>query len=147
MASTAYWVGTLNNPEDHEFKPEQLPFCTYAIWQIEKGEEGTKHIQFYVELSRRQRLTYWKKNLRRAHVEPRKGKQSEAISYCSKVQTRMDGPWIYGEPSHTTAETDLVLRILEGGDMAELAHERTSTATTACTTTRAIFAPSLSISK
>jgi len=123
MAQSAYWVGTLNNPEDHEFEPHRLPFCSYAIWQLEKGENGTSHYQFYVELSSRQRLSYWKKNLKRAHVEVRRGKQAEAIAYCSKLETRLDGPWIHGEPQKTTAETDLVLRILEGGDMAELAQE------------------------
>jgi len=74
-------------------------------------------------LSRRQRLSYWKKNVPRAHVEMRKGKQAEAVAYCSKLETRLDGPWIHGEPSRTTVETDLVIRILEGGDLAELAHE------------------------
>jgi len=55
------------------------------------------HFQGYLELKRRIRMTGVKKILPKAHLEPRKGDQDDAIKYCSKLETRQEGPWTYGE--------------------------------------------------
>lgn len=72
----------------------------YAVYQAEIGEEGTNHFQGYIELRRPQRLTWIKNNLdgfEGAHLEPRHGSARQASDYAMKVDTRVEGPWIYGE--------------------------------------------------
>lgn len=53
---------------------------------MECGEEGTLHLQGYLECSRHARMAALKKKpgLARAHFEPRRGTQTEAIEYCMK---------------------------------------------------------------
>jgi len=43
-AKARNWCFTLNNPED-ELDFTEFPFCDYAIWQKEVGENGTPHFQ------------------------------------------------------------------------------------------------------
>ena len=35
--------------------------------------------------------------LERAHLEKRRGSKSQAIDYCTKSDSRIDGPWIHGD--------------------------------------------------
>jgi len=50
------WIGTLNNPEI-VFAEEYLeawkakPDCAYVTGQFEKGENGTEHIQFFLQFT------------------------------------------------------------------------------------------------
>jgi len=48
------WVFTLNNPAyalTPEFDLVGSP-CTFLVWQLEAGSEGTEHYQGYMELDR-----------------------------------------------------------------------------------------------
>ena len=49
MSYTKNWCFTINNPSAKEsclFLLDGIPiWCSYCVWQIEKGEEGTKHVQ------------------------------------------------------------------------------------------------------
>lgn len=84
---------TLNNwTDDEEFAllfPE-LPI-TYICWGEEVGEQGTRHLQGYMELSHKMRLSSIKRlpGFARMHLEMRMGTQDEAINY-----TKKDGIWI-----------------------------------------------------
>ena len=87
---------TLNNPTEEEreyFRNFQLgDFFVYLIYQEEKGENGTVHFQGYVELREKQRITWMKAHFNNnAHFEPRMGTQEEAINYCRKEETRVEG--------------------------------------------------------
>lgn len=104
MARNRFWLFTINNPETEpdEFiaKLGELATVRYAIFQREQGEEGTEHFQGYLELTRTQRLSWVRNNVSaRAHWESRRGTQQQAIDYCSKVDTRISGPWSCGEKS------------------------------------------------
>lgn len=91
-----YWVFTINNPS------EQLAFddrVAYAVWQKEKGENGTEHFQGYLELSKKGRISAVKAlggEMVRAHLERRRGTQEQARAYAMKEDTRVDGPWEHG---------------------------------------------------
>lgn len=94
-----FWVWTLNHPKE---LPEEIiacfkDKCDYVIFQKEKGENGTEHYQGYVELARSQRLSFLKKILPRAHFERRRGTRQQAREYCQKEESRIEGPWEYGE--------------------------------------------------
>lgn len=101
------WVFTINNYED-ELEPfNWLPEDSFCIWQAEVGESGTPHLQGYIELGSVQRLSYLKKLHSTAHWEKRKGSQEQAIAYSSKEDTRVSGPWIYGDKKVQGQRSDL----------------------------------------
>jgi len=63
---------------------------------LEKGAEGTVHIQFYVNFKHPgQRISYLKKFCKRAHFESVKFNNG-ADKYCMKDDTRLEGPWEFG---------------------------------------------------
>lgn len=91
------WVFTLNNPQDIG-----LTFSDdvkYAIYQRERGESGTEHLQGYVELTKPMRLSGVRRVFNggdNAHWEPRRGSRDQARDYCRKEDSRMEGPWEHG---------------------------------------------------
>ena len=97
-----FWCFTVNNPDgslDTDLEAWLGNGLKYAVYQHEVGEEGTEHFQGYLELDRGQRMSYVKKWLPTAHLETRRGTQQQAIDYCKKADSRLDGPWEYGTPS------------------------------------------------
>jgi hypothetical protein len=87
MAQSKYWCFTLNNYTQDEEKAIRQLETTYLIYGRERGEgEGTPHLQGYLELSSRKRLSTVKRmlGLRRAHLERRLGTSEEAAEYCKK---------------------------------------------------------------
>ena len=85
------WVFTLNNPHEHSVTVLDLrnilkEHCDYAIFQLEKGENGTFHYQGYVHLKRRLRLAQLKNELTlpTAHFEQASGTGAQNKAYCSK---------------------------------------------------------------
>ena len=110
-----YWRNccfTINNPRklaDGTFEPlfDVLPDkCSYIVWSLEKGENGTPHYQGYLELIKcveSQNAGPIKKILgyQSAHVEKRRGTARQAADYCKKMdETHVDGPWEFGEMKH-----------------------------------------------
>lgn len=68
------WLGTLNNPEvalaDYLEAWITRGKAAYVVGQLEKGKEGTVHIQFFVNFKKPgQRLSYMKKFCSKAHFE------------------------------------------------------------------------------
>ncbi|MFN7341592.1 MAG: hypothetical protein ACK5VI_10995 [Opitutia bacterium] len=69
----------------------------YICYQHERGENGTDHLQGYVELSTPVSLVWLKRNINNeAHWEPRAGTAKQARDYAMKEDTRIDGPWEIG---------------------------------------------------
>lgn len=95
MHRSRNWVFTDNNPETNE--PNWPDSVKYAVWQLERGTEGTEHLQGYVEFKNSTTLTAAKKILPRAHWETRRGTQQQAMDYCTKEDTRVSGPWTFGD--------------------------------------------------
>lgn len=135
MARARRWVFTLNNPEtdveaDHESGTGIVPDWSrwnqvhYAICQLERGENGTIHLQGYVRFGAPTRLGGVREILPRAHWEVAKGNEQQCVAYCSKQETRLHGPWKYGERSEQGKRNDLqqVKELLdEGASEAEVA--------------------------
>ena len=103
MSSTS-WCFTLNNPvtPTNPWATSIHGLVKYAIWQLESAPSTSQiHLQGYVELYKKQRLSFVKKILPTAHLEPRLGSREQARDYCSKQQTRLQnipaGPWEFGE--------------------------------------------------
>lgn len=109
-----YWLFTINNPEvDLDTHPANLfPDCKYLIYQLEQGENGTFHFQGYVVFNTDKRIESLKRLHPTAHFEVRRGTHEQAKEYCSKEDTRVDGPWEFGDdstiPRKRGARTDLI---------------------------------------
>lgn len=126
------WIGTLNNYSEQDVTNWRKfigEHCSYGIWQREVGEQGTPHIQAYICLLRKQRLSFLKKRCSsRWHWEIRRGTHAEAKEYCSKEDTRAQGtePEESGVEPAQGSRTDLAeftRRIIDGACDRELLDE------------------------
>lgn len=72
------------------------PEVQYATWQHEK--KAHDHLQGFIQMKERSTLKTMKKLIPGAHLELCKGSLEDNISYCSKDESRVAGPWTYGEP-------------------------------------------------
>lgn len=125
MSQSRNWVFTINNPTEDE-NPQCWEGYKFLVYQLEEGEEGTPHYQGYVCFTSNQRISALKRKYSgRAHWEVRQGTHTEAYEYCTKEDTRIEGPWEYGDPPENQGQrTDLeTLRemIEEGASDRELA--------------------------
>nr|DAV80682.1 MAG TPA: Putative viral replication protein [Cressdnaviricota sp.] len=89
------WVYTINNPcenyNDTLYKVLKENKGQF-VFQLERGELGTEHIQGYVEFRNARSFNSVKSIIPTAHIE--KCMDSDAsISYCQKLDTRINGPW------------------------------------------------------
>jgi len=91
-----YWMCTINNPS-HNAIPESWPGVEYAVWQREKGEQGTEHLQVYVIFEKTKYLTAVRKIQAPGHWERRMGTHAQAKDYVTKADTRVAGPWEAGD--------------------------------------------------
>lgn len=91
-----WWFLTYNNPDADWRKTLDTFEATYCIGQLEKGKEGTVHIQallYYVTSVRASRfkgIPCWIKGIPSADAKLRVNR------YVSKEESRMDGPYQYG---------------------------------------------------
>ena len=94
------WCFTINNPTDEEWpvkiSTEQFPNLKILVAQLEKGEEGTRHVQGYLECKTPCRLKALKRILPRAHLERRRGSRRQAVEYVIKEETRLSEPITIG---------------------------------------------------
>lgn len=96
MSMPRNWCFTLFN----EKKPfEELPeYANYVVYQQECcPSTGKLHYQGYINLVRGQRLSFLQKRIGNGvHLEVAKGDAKSNKSYCTKEDTRVDGPWEFG---------------------------------------------------
>jgi len=92
-----YWMFTINNPATNE-EPATWPHVEYCVWQREVGENSTPHLQGYVIFEGAKQMSWLKSSVNgRAHWEARQGTHAQAKEYCTKEDTRRDGPWSVGD--------------------------------------------------
>lgn len=97
-----WWCFTLNNPGDYRvpFDEEKVQFLQY---QLEKAPTtGTLHYQGVIQFrdgttTRKRCLQFF--DPKKPHVEAMRAPDpKQAISYCQKKDTYVDGPWSHGDP-------------------------------------------------
>lgn len=98
------WCFTLHPEEEGQSLHEWMEYqwssgmFKYMVGQAERGTEtGRVHLQGFVVLETKKRLSSMKQLDKRAHWEPMQGTVAQAVAYCKKTDTRVDGPWEYGE--------------------------------------------------
>jgi hypothetical protein len=95
MSKSRAYVLTVNNPSSNDL-PQGVKE-DYAIWQLEKGQQGTLHLQAYVRYANAVSFNTAKKTYPTAHIEVAKGTPDQCIAYSSKEDTRQEGPWERGD--------------------------------------------------
>lgn len=114
-----YFVGTINNPPSDRslarimelagFSADATGVIRFWVGQLERGDAGTPHWQFYFQ-------TATPRGLRAAvgffgdlhpHLEFRRGSHEQAVAYCSKEDTRVSGPWTAGVAESQGKRNDL----------------------------------------
>lgn len=102
---------------------------TFLFYQEEKGENGTPHFQGTCSFANRKELTAVKNINKRIHWEIRKGTLDEAITYCSKKDTKQFGPFEFGDRTKAAnaqgRRTDLeaMARVVRERGLPRLAEE------------------------
>lgn len=128
--NSKYWCFTINNPSaDDELQMDRLrDVSTYLVYQLEQGENGTRHYQGYVEFSIRKKGSTVKNLIPRAHLQQRRGSGEQASEYCKKDESRLDGPFEFGTLATVTqgARNDLKAikaAINEGRSLTDIAKD------------------------
>jgi len=90
---------TLNNPTNDEWghllDGIKHQFVNYMVFQLEAG--SSLHVQGYFQVQRRMKITTAKRLIsRRCHIEIAKGSDQHNYDYCTKVDSRVDGPHEFG---------------------------------------------------
>lgn len=84
-----------------------LEHIKYAIFQIEKGESETEHIQAFISFTIGKRFNTIKTYFPTAHIEEVRGSNVQARDYCSKEDTRVVGPIEIGNFAEERSRTDV----------------------------------------
>lgn len=81
----------------------------YLIFSLEKcPKTKTLHFQGYCELKEQLSFKQCKElMLNTTHIESRKKKQKQAIDYCQKNESHIDGPFEWGKPKKQGQRTDI----------------------------------------
>lgn len=105
--SSRNWFFTYNNFYNEfagvqEFREnlENSRIILKFLFQHEKGEHGTEHLQGIITLNKAYNLKYMKDFINnKIHWEIAKNVK-DCLKYCSKSETRIDGPWfkVYEPP-------------------------------------------------
>lgn len=124
MSRAICWCFTLNNPDEHGPLPETWPDIKFMVFQSEKGEQDTVHLQGYVEFTTAKRVQTLKNINKYVHWEVRRGSRQQAIEYCMKLDTRLENtePTVIGDmpsfdnPSDKKEKTSLLVkRMIDDG--------------------------------
>jgi len=99
IAQSKRWCFTFNNAPAG-WTPPTGSEIEYMVWQREKGKEsGLEHVQGYVRFQGRKRLRSAKAwfSVEEIHMEVARGSEKQNKAYCTKEDTRIEGPFEYGE--------------------------------------------------
>lgn len=120
------WCGTLNCDDDFnakEFLEKVKEKANYVVGQLEMGSH--RHVQFYAQFGQPRRLAWVRKNVcDKAHWEIARGTPRENRVYCTKEDTRLEGPWEFGIPTQcgrTTGLQECIEDLKNGVPIHELA--------------------------
>lgn len=112
------WMITINNPTQDDVSTLWNDDYQYCIWQFERGADGTVHIQGFIYYTNPR---IWpKRKYPRAHLEPAKNFNA-CKEYCSKLDTRVQGPYERGTPPEQGRRSDLESAATEYLQMGESA--------------------------
>lgn len=89
---------TLNNytSEELESLKTKLTQFKYAVFQEEKGKNGTPHLQGYIQARAGRSFSAWKATIgERSHIERANGSSEQNRTYCTKDSDRIPGTVVF----------------------------------------------------
>lgn len=100
---------SLREKEAIELYGTLLEHCDAFAFQLESAPTtGYLHFQGYFELTNKKRFVTIQNNIRKFEfLEPIKGKPHQAWAYATKLETRVLGPWTWGEVTVEGQRTDI----------------------------------------
>lgn len=105
---------TINNPSEEQTDSymyhymEELEHVKYFMFQRERGnEKGTEHFQIFIIFSCAKRFSTMKRLFEKAHIEKCKGSNVQCRDYCSKSDTRVSGPYEFGDFAEERSRSDI----------------------------------------
>lgn len=127
--TTAFWGMTINNYDDTDLAMVQNGYPDYMreiVYTLEKGEEGTPHIQAYIKLQRQQRLSFVKKLFPRGHFKPLTS--DVYVSNTKRYAQKLDDTAVaaavhkFNDPSHTLESVikKMVVKMIENDDLQDM---------------------------
>ncbi len=98
---------THNNPdiEDYSKYITVGEWVRFAVWQVERV--NTNHIQGYVELNKAAELSRMRLVFPGCHLVNAAGSHAQCVAYCTKAESRVDGPWECGDRARPGTRTDI----------------------------------------
>lgn len=129
------WCFTINNPavdQPWAALPEDV---AYIVWQKEQGAQGTMHLQGYTRVKKSLSIGAVKTALAipTAHLEHANGTEEQCKAYCTKVETRIAGPWELGDYLPSQGQRNDLKKcaalIVEGKSLAAVAEAEPATFT------------------
>lgn len=105
MSRARNWCWTINNPENQDVIKENVRrgvlsgLVRFTVYQPERGESGTVHLQGYSEFCKPMRRGGVKDlfDCPSMHLEVRKGTREQARDYCQKQETTLGDTVVLGE--------------------------------------------------
>jgi len=115
-----------------DFTKEEDTLISYMCFQKEKCPKTDKeHLQVYVEFKRQVRMKFIKDIFGdKVHIEACKGSQEDNIKYCTKVESRLEGPWEFGTKKEPGKRNDLLKvkdEIMNGNKLSDIALDNVET--------------------
>lgn len=118
-----YWLITYNNPPEDWKAALQSLGSQWGIGQLEQGEQGTQHIQAVLWFRDKLANTFWKgkpvwaKAIYSDQID-------QTVTYCTKEETRLSGPWHFGTmPNHCKSSERVRRTVRDFNSALDLAKE------------------------
>lgn len=90
--------------------PDTWDRCKYCVWQLERAPDtGRLHFQGFLQWEHARSLQCTKRNmgLQSVHLEIARGSAKQNRDYCTKEESRVEGPWEHGELPEQGKRNDL----------------------------------------
>lgn len=117
------WVVTINNWTDDDQEGLRKLDYRYLVFGREVGEEGTPHLQGYVEFSTSVRFNRVKELIPRGYLDRRRGTAKQASDYCKKDGDFEEYGTLGGAQGHRT-DMDSIKEIIDnGGTLTDIRDE------------------------
>lgn len=128
MVTARNWCFTLNNPTPEEVLTleaiREQPWFRYYVYQTEQGENGTPHIQGYVQVKKLVSMKFIKDAIsNRVHVEVARGSVEKNKNYCTKLEGRLTEPVEFGEPSKGKGTRCDIEEFINDAEQCDLSEE------------------------
>lgn len=122
MSQSKYWCFTINNYTDEDIETCNNIDVDYIIYGIEKGQNGTPHLQGFLCWEKRKTFNGTKNALgSKVHLERAKGSPKQASDYCKKDGDFVERGCLPGGQGQRTDLQEIYTQIKGGSNLRDIA--------------------------